>query len=131
MGNSTVAIYWDFENLHAALFEEVHGTGSYRNKDRRFGPQDVLVSVRAVLDFAATLGPVSINRAYGNWQWLARYRDELSEGGLELIQIYPRGARASGPRDRSGPNNHCGLDVQPGDVSNPNCFVRASDHCQW
>lgn len=95
MGNSTVAIYWDFENLHAALFEEVHGTGSYRNKDRRFGPQDVLVSVRAVLDFAATLGPVSINRAYGNWQWLARYRDELSEGGLELIQIYPRGARAS------------------------------------
>jgi hypothetical protein len=95
MGNPTVAIYWDFENLHAALFEEVHGTGSYRNKDRRFGPQDVLVSVRAVLDFAATLGPVSINRAYGNWQWLARYRDELSEGGLELIQIYPRGARAS------------------------------------
>jgi hypothetical protein len=95
MTDTTVAIYWDFENLHAALFEELHGTGAYRNKDRRFGPQDVLVNVRAILDFAASLGSVSISRAYANWQWLARYRDELSDGGLELIQLYPRGARAS------------------------------------
>ncbi len=95
MSNPTVAIYWDFENLHAALFEELHGTGSYRNKDRRFGPQDVLVNVRAILDFAASLGTLSVNRAYANWQWLARYRDELADGGLELIQLYPRGARAS------------------------------------
>ena len=30
-----VAIYWDFENVHASLFDEAHGDGDYHFHGRR------------------------------------------------------------------------------------------------
>ena len=63
----TVALYWDFENIHAGLCDE-REPGSYRNPDARFRPQEPLVNVQAVVDLAASFGPIAINRAYCNWQ---------------------------------------------------------------
>jgi uncharacterized LabA/DUF88 family protein len=97
---NTVAIYWDFENLHAALYDrDWGGSRSYGDPRFRYSQQDVLVNIRAVMDFAAGFGDVAINRAYNNWQWFSRYRDALSFAGVDLIQIYPKGARAKNGAD--------------------------------
>ncbi|MBN8741094.1 MAG: hypothetical protein BGP24_20010 [Lysobacterales bacterium 69-70] len=95
----TVALYWDFENLHAALFEEKAGEGAYGTGDVRFKPQDPLVDVQAVLEYAASFGPIAINRAYCNWQFYGRYRHALLQGAVELIQLFPPGSSAKNGAD--------------------------------
>lgn len=96
---STVALYWDFENLHAALFELKYGEGSYGKADFRFKPQEPLVDVQTILDVAASFGPLAINRAYCNWQFYGRYRDAMLQGAVELIQLFPPGGSAKNGAD--------------------------------
>lgn len=94
----TVALYWDFENIHAGLCEE-REPGSYRNPDARFRPQEPLVNVQAVVDLAASFGPIAINRAYCNWQFYGRYRDVLLQNAVELVQLFPPGGAAKNGAD--------------------------------
>lgn len=96
-GNA-VAIYWDFENLHAALYER-EWANSKKYGDNRYTQQEALVNIKAVMDYAASIGDVAINRAYNNWQWYARYRDAFNNSGIDLIQIYPKGASAKNGSD--------------------------------
>jgi uncharacterized protein (TIGR00288 family) len=95
---ATVAIYWDFENIHASLFDQKSGSGSY-NKSARFASQEKLVNVEALMDFAASIGSVAINRAYGNWQYFSKYKDVLLHNAVELIQLFPPGASAKNGAD--------------------------------
>ncbi|MDM0114257.1 NYN domain-containing protein [Variovorax sp. J22R133] len=97
--NNTVALYWDFENLHASLYEARFGEGSYSKPDSRFKVQDPLVDVQAVVDLASSFGAVSINRAYGNWQYCGRYRDALLQCSMELIQLFPPGQSSKNGAD--------------------------------
>ncbi|MBI2771092.1 MAG: NYN domain-containing protein [Burkholderiales bacterium] len=92
------ALYWDFENLHAGLCEE-KDPGAYARPDNRFKPQEPLVDVRAVVDLAASLGPIAINRAYCNWQFFGRYRDTLLHHAIELVQLFPPGGTAKNGAD--------------------------------
>jgi uncharacterized LabA/DUF88 family protein len=94
-----VALYWDFENLHAALFEEKYGAGAYAGGDMRFKPQDPLIDVQAILEFAASFGALAVNRAYCNWQFYGRYRHALLQGAVELIQLFPPGTSAKNGAD--------------------------------
>ncbi len=94
----TVALYWDFENIHAGLCEE-REPGSYARGDFRFKPQEPLVNVQAVVDLAASFGPISINRAYCNWQFFGRYRDTLLQNAVELVQLFPPGGAAKNGAD--------------------------------
>ena len=94
----TVALYWDFENIHAGLCEE-REPGSYRNPDARFRPQEPLVNIQAVVDLAASFGPIAINRAYCNWQFYGRYRDALLQNAVELVQLFPPGGAAKNGAD--------------------------------
>lgn len=94
----TVALYWDFENIHAGLCEEKQ-PGSYGRSDFRFKPQEPLVNIQAVVDFASSFGPIAINRAYCNWQWYGRYRDALLQNAVELIQLFPPGGAAKNGAD--------------------------------
>jgi len=98
MSNGGVAVYWDFENIHASLFDAKNGRGTY-SKQLRGAPQAVLVDVQAVYDFAATYGNITINKAYCNWQWFAKYRQFLLKTAVELIQIFPPGASAKNGAD--------------------------------
>lgn len=93
----SVAIYWDFENIHATLIDQLQGSGTYRQN--RFTPQEPLVNVAALMEFCASFGSVAINRAYGNWQWFARYREALLHNAVELIQLFPPGAAAKNGAD--------------------------------
>ncbi len=87
----TVAIYWDFENLHAGLCD-LRQADFYALQDNRFKVQEPLVDVQAVTDFAVKLGAISIHRAYCNWQYFGRYRDALLQNAIELIQLFPPGS---------------------------------------
>jgi hypothetical protein len=95
----SVAIYWDFENLHAGLMEAKHGDGAYSKQDNRFKPQEPLIDIQALSEFGASFGPVAINRAYCNWQFYGRYRDSLLQSAVELIQLFPPGASAKNGAD--------------------------------
>ncbi|MBC7704080.1 MAG: NYN domain-containing protein [Rhodoferax sp.] len=97
--NSSVALYWDFENLHAALSEAIHGDGSYGKSDGRFKAQEPFIDVQAVIELASSFGPIAINRAYCNWQYLGRYRDALLQGAVELIQLFSPGPNAKNGAD--------------------------------
>ena len=41
IGQGKVAIYWDFENVHAVLWDKKNGEGAYR--DSRFSVQPALI----------------------------------------------------------------------------------------
>lgn len=96
---ATVAMYWDFENLHAGLIDAKYGDGTYAKQDNRFKPQEPLIDVQALVELCASFGPVAINRAYGNWQFFGRYRDALLQSAVELIQLFPPGAAAKNGAD--------------------------------
>lgn len=93
----SVALYWDFENLHAALSEDKE-PGSY-GRENRFKLQERRVDVQAVVELAASFGPVAINRAYCNWQFFGRYREALLQNAVELVQLFPPGGAAKNGAD--------------------------------
>lgn len=93
-----VALYWDFENVHASLWEE-RQNDSYGKTDNRFKVQEPLVDVQAVVDLATSYGPLSIHRAYCNWQYFGRYRDALLQTAAELVQLFPPGGTAKNGAD--------------------------------
>ena len=96
----SVALYWDFENLHASLYEDLQGEGAYGGKpDNRFKVQEPLADVQAVVDLALSYGPVSINRAYCNWQYFGRYRDALMQNAVDLVQLFPPGGSSKNGAD--------------------------------
>lgn len=92
-----VAIYWDFENLHATLLNQQSGDAAYKNS--RSTSQAPIVNLHAILDYAASFGDIIINRAYGNWQWFEQYRHMLMAGGVDLIQMFPRGQNMKNSAD--------------------------------
>lgn len=87
---TNVAIYWDFENLQASLVEKKGGPGAYGRT--KYQAQEALIDIESIMEYAATFGVVSINRAYCNWQWYGKYREPLLHNGLELIQLFHPGA---------------------------------------
>ena len=95
----SVALYWDFENLHAGLVEAKYGDGAYSKQDTRFKSQEPLIDIQALVELGASFGPVAINRAYCNWQFFGRYRDGLLQSAVELIQLFPPGASAKNGAD--------------------------------
>jgi hypothetical protein len=94
----SVALYWDFENLHAGLVEEVD-PGAYARPDNRFKVQEPLVNIAAVIAVASALGRIAINRAYCNWQFFGRYRDALLQNAMDLVQLFPPGNAAKNGAD--------------------------------
>ena len=96
--DQSVALYWDFENLHASLCE-ARQEGAYSKQDNRFKVQEPLIDVQAVVELAASFGPIAIDRAYCNWQYFSRYRDALLQSAVELIQLFPPGGTAKNGAD--------------------------------
>lgn len=95
----SVALYWDFENLHASLVDDKYGEASYNKPDGRFKAQEPLIDIQAIVELASSFGPIAINRAYCNWQYFGRYRDDLLQGAVELIQLFSPGASAKNGAD--------------------------------
>ncbi|HEX4834636.1 MAG TPA: NYN domain-containing protein, partial [Trebonia sp.] len=92
--DAAVAIYWDFENVHACLVDDAEGDGAYRST--RFKPQEPVVEIDPVMEYAATFGRVVVHRAYANWQYFGRYRDELQAHAIDLVQMFPLAGSKNG-----------------------------------
>lgn len=87
--HASVAIYWDFENIHAAVLEQEEGGGAYRRSVEAGLAQQPVVEVDAIVDYAASFGRIVINRAYGNWHSLHAYQEQLLTQSMELVQMFP------------------------------------------
>ncbi|NMG30593.1 NYN domain-containing protein [Aromatoleum evansii] len=96
-GTESVALYWDFENLHASLVDQKTGPGSYHAS--RYRPQDPLIDIATIMEFALSIGPLAINRAFANWVSFNRYKHDLLQSAIELIQVFPPGAAAKNGAD--------------------------------
>ena len=69
--SNQIALFIDFENV--ALWAE----------------QEFLdLDLTAMIEFLQRRGPVVIKRAYGDWGRFSRYRDELMDNAIDLVQIY-------------------------------------------
>jgi uncharacterized LabA/DUF88 family protein len=86
--DTAVGIYWDFENAHACLIDETQGEGTYRSA-ARFKVQEAVVDIARVAGYAASFGRVSVHRAYANWQYFIKYKDELHAHAIDLVQLFP------------------------------------------
>ena len=58
----SLAIYWDFENIHASLGNLRHGDKNWYRKHRDETQQEI-VQLEVVMENAASIGDVNINRA--------------------------------------------------------------------
>lgn len=100
----SVGIYWDFENLHAALVDRDYGDGVYRRM--RYQRQNAVIDIPAMMDFAASLGPIAVNRAYAHWAGFRCYQDALLEHAFDLVQLFP-----TGPHGKNGADIRLALDL--------------------
>ena len=69
--NNQLAVFIDFENV--ALWAE-----------REFFDFEVT----PLMEYLQSRGPAVVKRAYGDWSRFSRYRDELMNNSIDLIQIY-------------------------------------------
>lgn len=69
--SNQIAVFIDFENV--ALWAEQEFL------DFELGP---------LMDFLQSRGPVVIKRVYGDWSRFSRYRDDLMNNAVDLVQIY-------------------------------------------
>ncbi len=69
--SSQLAVFVDFENV--ALWAE-----------REFFDFEVT----ALMEYLQTRGPAVVKRAYADWSRFSRYRDEMMNNSIDLIQIY-------------------------------------------
>jgi hypothetical protein len=100
-----VAVYIDFDNIVISRYDQKH--------KRRRGQQDSLrditaeslradpalaarlieakVDLGAIIDFASSFGSITVSRAYADWsiEVNSRYKDQLMERAVELVQLFP------------------------------------------
>ncbi len=69
--NNQLAVFIDFENV--ALWAE---------------HEFIDFELTPLIEYLQSRGPLVIKRAYGDWGRFTRYRDELMNNALDLVQIY-------------------------------------------
>ena len=92
-----VAVYWDFENIHASVCTKQFGQMWYR--ENRTAKQPCLVDITSIMEFISGYGSVNINKAYGNWSFFHNYSFDLQEHSIDLIQLFPRGRHGKNGAD--------------------------------
>lgn len=92
-----VAVYWDFENIHASVCTKQFGQMWYR--ENRTAKQPPLVDITSIMEFINGCGSVNINKAYGNWSFFHNYSYDLHEHSVDLIQLFPRGRHGKNGAD--------------------------------
>ena len=88
MAETAVAIYWDFENVHACLIDDEAGEQTYRTT-ARYRSQEVVIDVARIAGYAAGFGRVAVHRAYANWQYFGKYAADLQAQAIDLVQLFP------------------------------------------
>ena len=98
-----VGVYLDFDNIVISRYNQLYGEGAFardkvRNRITYKPSADVtarihhaMVDVDAILDYAATLGPIVVSRAYADWSTAvnARHQRQLVDRAVDLVQLFP------------------------------------------
>lgn len=92
-----LAVYWDFENIHASLCNLEFGNNWYI-KNRTTG-QPQVIAIDSIMEFIAALGLVNINKAYADWSSFYKYSPSLQEFSIDLVQLFPRGRHGKNGSD--------------------------------
>jgi uncharacterized LabA/DUF88 family protein len=116
MPDNEVAVYWDFENIHASLCDLVHGQGWYRRNARE--KQENLVKINVIVEFITGLGRINIHKAYANWTNYHCYNKELQQHAMDLVQLFHRG-----PHSKNGADIRMAIDVIEDISLNPHINV--------
>lgn len=97
-----VAVYIDFDNIVISRYDQIHGKGQFwRDRDSGFEDarlDEAEVDVHAILDFASSFGRLALTRAYADWSMPvnARYRKQLVDRAVDLIQLFPASGSKNG-----------------------------------
>jgi uncharacterized LabA/DUF88 family protein len=94
---TNIAVYWDFENIHASLCTLRFGNNWYKKNRSKIQPQTIEVNL--VMEFIAALGPININKAYADWSMFHNYSPDLQEFSIDLVQLFPRGRHGKNGAD--------------------------------
>lgn len=94
-----IAVYWDFENMHASLCTLHYGPYWYRDKMNRHSRQPQLLDINSIMEFINSVGEVNINKAYGNWSFFFGYSFDLQNHAVDLVQMFPRGSHGKNGAD--------------------------------
>jgi len=92
-----LAVYWDFENIHASLCNLEFGNNWYI-KNRTTG-QPQVIAIDSIMEFIAALGLININKAYADWSSFYKYSPSLQEFSIDLVQLFPRGRHGKNGSD--------------------------------
>jgi len=93
----SIAVYWDFENIHASLGSLKFGATWY--KDNRYSIQDKIVDIGSIADMISSLGKIDIHKAYGDWTNFGKYSGDFLDYSIDLIQLFPRGMHSKNGAD--------------------------------
>lgn len=100
--DAAVAVYLDFDNIVISRYDQVHGKGAFwRDRDAGFDERRLAaaeVDLHAILDFASSFGRLALTRAYADWSVPvnARYRKQLVDRAVDLIQLFPAAGSKNG-----------------------------------
>lgn len=100
--DAAVAVYLDFDNIVISRYDQVHGKGSFwRDRDQGFDEAKLKaaeVDVHAIVDFASSFGRLALTRAYADWSMPVntRYRKQLVDRAIDLIQLFPASGSKNG-----------------------------------
>lgn len=100
-GGAKVAVYWDFENLLISQYKYVHGRHAWDADDfptQLRKARDAPIDLDVVLRHAASLGTVTVNRAYCDWTrpMFRDYGMQLAKAGGEPVQQFAATAAKNG-----------------------------------
>lgn len=109
---ANIALYWDFENMHASVLNNERGQDYYFHQ--KYRKQDEVLDVGAIMDYANSLGAVNINKAFANWSFLHAYSFSLQENAVDLIQLFPKGSHG-----KNGADIRMSIEVIEDLVTNP------------
>ncbi len=120
MQEASVAVYWDFENIHASVAKFELGADWFdRMKRGKLALQDTKVlNIAAIMQYASTLGEVVINKAYANWTNFWPYTDAVNEYSMDLVQLFPLGMNA-----KNGADIRLSLDIAEDLVLHPHIDI--------
>ena len=122
MEEASVALYWDFENIHASAMTIAYGKDWFqRYRDKKIRMEDTKVlDVGAVMQYASTLGEVVINKAYANWTNFWPYTEPLNEYSMDLVQLFPLGGSVHA---KNGADIRLSLDIAEDLVLHPHLDI--------
>ena len=100
-----VAVYIDFDNIVISQYDHVHGRGTFIKEKAKNATgktaeklDAATVDLGAILDFASSFGTLALSRAYADWSAPAnsRYRTQLVERAVDLVQMFPTSGSKNG-----------------------------------